>query len=216
MRPQRHHLANPALGLGALPAQDRLRVLTAATEVFATHGYRATTTEHLQFQFDPFAFDSLFADKEDCFLQAHEHHTARARDAIAASAPIDDSWPRRFAAGLWTLLQLIDAEPSSARLVLVEAQAATPTITRHFLETVYSAVPFMREGRLQADEKMPALVDSVLPGGVAGALAAHLIARREAPASSLYRELLRPVFAYYPDNPEVASVLATETLGEPA
>jgi len=216
MRPQRHHLADPALGLAALPAQDRLRVLTAATEVFAFDGYRATTTEHLQFEIDSFAFDSLFVDKEDCFLQAYEHFTAEAYDAIVDSAPLDESWPRRFAAGLWTLLQLIDAQPSAARLVLVEAQTTTPTITCHFLETVYSAVPFMREGRLSADESIPALVDSVLSGGIAGALAAHLIARREEPVSSLYGELLRLVFTQYRQDPELAGVLATETLGEPA
>ena len=84
----------------ALPASERLRVLGAATEVFVAEGYCATTTEQLQLRIYPRIFDSYFTDKEDCFLRVFDHLTGRAREAIVASAPIGDPWPRRLARSL--------------------------------------------------------------------------------------------------------------------
>ena len=207
---QRHQLADPPTGLAALPAPDRRRVIAAATEVFVSEGYGATTREQLQRQIYPRIFDSLFAAKEDCFVQVFDHLTAQAREEIAASTATGESWPRRLATGLRTLLELVDAQPAAARLVLVEAQVATPDIYRRFFDAVKSAEPFMREGRLLADERMPALTDSVLPGGIAGALAEHLNAGREAPVASLYGELLLLLLSYFRNNPEVAAFLSTD------
>lgn len=197
MRTQRNQLADPAPGLTALPARDRERVLADVTEVFATEGYGATTREQLRLCIYPLVLDSLVADKEDCFLAAFDHLTAQARYEMAASAPIDAPWPDRLAAGLRTLLDLIDANPMAARLVLVEAQVATADVTRRFFETVKSAGPFMREGRILAGEQIPVLADSVLPGGVAGTLANHASARPEEPASDLYGELLEVLLSPY-------------------
>lgn len=216
MRAQQQQLADPAPGLTALPAPDRERALAAITETFATEGYGATTREHLQLRIHPFVFDSFFTGKEDCFLAAFDHLTAQAREEIAASAPVADSWPQRLAAGLRTLLELIVAQPLAARLVLVEAQVATPTITGRFFEGVKSAGPFMREGRILAGERIPVVADSILPGGVASILADHVSGRREEPVSGLYGELLQVLLSPYADNPDVASFDAIENLGERA
>ncbi len=208
LRPQRHPLANSAPSLDAPPASERLRVLAAATEVFVAEGYAATTTEQLQIQVYPRIFDSHFTGKEDCFLQVVEHLTGRARAAIVASAPIGDPWPCRLAAGLRTLVELIDADPAAARLVLIESQRAGGTVADRFYETVDSVAPFMREGRVSAGGEIPDLFDSVLPGGVASALVAHLGAGGEAPVSGLYGDLLRVILGYYRGSPEVAEFLS--------
>lgn len=210
MKPKRHHPADPAPSLDALPAPERLRILGAATEVFVADGYSATTTEQLQLRIYPRLFDSHFTGKEDCFLQVFDHLTARAREAIAAAAPIEDPWPRRLAAGLRTLLELIDADPAAARLALIESQGATCTVANRFYETVDSVAAFMREGRVLAGGEIPDLFDSVLPGGVASALVAHLGAGPEAPVSGLHGDLLRVLLGYYRGSPEVAEFLAIE------
>lgn len=204
------------MGLDALPARDRLRVLAATTAVFAGEGYRATTADQLQLRIYPRVFDSLFTGKEDCFLQVFDHHIARAREAIAASASNGDAWPRRLAAGLRALLELIEAEPVAARLVLVESQLATPAITRRYYETVGSVSPFMREGRPAAHGGPPSIADSVLPGGVASTLATHLSVHGEAPVSHLHGELLQLLLSPYQANPEVDRFLSGETLVEAA
>lgn len=212
MRPQRHQLADPPVGLDALPARDRLRVLAVATEVFVGEGYRATTVDQLRLRIYPRLFDWLFTDKEDCFLQVFDHHIARARQAVSASAPNGDAWPRRLAAGLWALLELIDAEPAAARLVLVESQLATPAAARRYYETVSSISPFMGEGRLLADGSPPPMADSALPGGLASTLETHLSRGGEAPVSDLHGELLRVLLFQYRANPEVDRFLTSEIL----
>jgi AcrR family transcriptional regulator len=216
MRLQRHLLSDLAPSQDALSAADRRHDLTAATEVFTTEGYAATTTDQLQLRIYPRIFDSLFTGKEDCFLQTFEHIADEARGHIVTAAQIGDTWPQRLANGLWALLQLVDEEPGPARLVLVEAQVATPAVFGRYFATIRSIAPFMREGRLLADDEMPAMADSFLPGGIASSLAQHLKAGHEAPVSSLYGELLRFLLAYYRDNPEVADYLAAQTLGEAA
>src|SRR5262249_23102809 len=60
VRPLAGPARSPALPLSDLPPQERLRILTAALDVFAAHGYAGTTTAHLQAQIDPEAFNALF------------------------------------------------------------------------------------------------------------------------------------------------------------
>jgi AcrR family transcriptional regulator len=215
MRDQQNDSADPAESLAGLAAPERLRLRSALTEAFVSGHYRATDVELLRALADPLDFDSLFSGKEDCFLYLYEEAVAEARDAILASDRPGEPWSRRLAIAIWSLLAAIDAQPTAARLVLVEAEAATPTIFRRFFETIGSVAPFMREGRLAAEHAMPEITDAFLPGGVATLLTRHLRAGGEEPASALFQPILQLLLTYYLADSEVARVAAEQGLARP-
>ncbi len=203
------------MSLAGLAGPERLRLLGALTETFVTEQYRATDVELLRARAHPLDFDALFAGKEDCFCQLFDGFVAEARETIVASDRPEDPWPRRLAAGLWSLLSLIDARPSAARLVLVGGEAATPAIFRRFVETIEALAPFMREGRFTAEHEMPEITDTFLPGGVAALLTRHLRAGSEEPASDLYQPILRFLLTYYLADAEAACAAAGQGLARP-
>jgi AcrR family transcriptional regulator len=203
--------------LADLSPSDRLRVLAATTETFIAEGYAATTAQHLQAQIEPPVFDALFEGKEDCFLQTYDYLIAEARTAIAASVPTQDRWPKRLAAALSALLDLIDTHNASAQLVLVLAPSASPAAVMHHMKTIGRLTPFMEEGRAlaEADAMIPHLVDSAYPGGVAFTLGRHLLHGEGRPAAEVHTELLRFLLLPYLGDRETEDFLAAQKSGNP-
>ena len=192
------------------PDPTRDRILTAAIELFAVQGYAATTEDKLlaAAELGPTAFRVHFADTEQCFLAAYDLATATARHRLLASVPRHLSWPERLAAGLRTLLELIDANAAASRLVLVQSQCAGEAALERYTATLESFAPFMREGRecSTAPEHLPPIVDTMLPGGVAFSLRRQLL-RGEA-VGTLYPDLLRFLLLPYRGEAETAACLA--------
>lgn len=198
--------------LSELPPQDRLRVLTAATEVFTTHGYAGTTLAHLYAQIDPTAFELLFEDAEDRFLQVYDALVDQAAGLISDALSADSAWPERLADALSAVFDLIAANASSARLVLVEARAATPTVMAHHLATLDALSRFMHEGRSFSDNDIPPIVDTVIPAGVAHLLSARLYARPTDPIDDLYPEMLRILLLPYLGDAGTTAFLSTRPI----
>jgi AcrR family transcriptional regulator len=191
-------------------ARQRRPLLSAAVEVFAERGYPATSVDHLleAMALGRTAFRHRFVSKERCFLAAYDHIVAVAHGRLAATMAGARPWPQRVAAGLWTVLELTDANPASARLVLVESQFAGDAALDRYTATVDSLTPLMREGRQlpSASEQLPPLIDSVLPAGVAFSLRCQLL--RRGPVRDLYNELLRFLLLPYLGEAQTAAHLA--------
>jgi AcrR family transcriptional regulator len=201
--------------LADLPAPDRLRILTAVTETFVARGYAATTVAHLQTEIDPLAFDLLFEDTEDCFLQVYDQLIDQATGLISAALSAQDAWPQRLADGLAAVLELIEANPTAARFLLLVSQTATPEVTAHHMATITSLARFMLEGRALSDDAIPPILDSALPGGVAYILGSHLSTRPSEPIADLYPELLRILLLPYLGDTATTAFLATRPTGAP-
>lgn len=93
----------------------------------ARKGYRAVTVEDIiaHAGVSRRTFYDLFSDKEQCFLVAYELAMDRVLSTIdAAYGAKERPWPERMASGLRALLSLLAAEPSFARLVMVEVLSA--------------------------------------------------------------------------------------------
>jgi hypothetical protein len=177
-----------------LDPHDRRRALIAVTDVFSRGYAQATRPELVHASgLDPVTFDALFADPEDCFLQAYGYAIASAREPILGSFPPNSSWPVRLAAGLRTAIGMIDAHPAEASLVLIEAQRASAATSARHLATIESLAPFFEEGRAlaSADPRLPEMLDMTLPAGIACMLASNLKSHPHEPAIRLYPEALR-------------------------
>jgi AcrR family transcriptional regulator len=208
MKTQRDDSDVVAASLAELAGPEKLRLQAALTEAFIAGRYRAIDIKSLRALVEPLDFNALFAGKEDCFIQVFDQIVAETRDSILASDRPADPWSSRLATGVWTLLTRIDAQPSAAGLVLVQARFATPAIFRRFAKARESVAPFMREGRLAAGSRMPEVSDTFLPGGVAALLANHLKAANEEPVLTLYHSILRFLLPHYLADAEVAVALS--------
>ncbi len=103
---------------------QRERILDAAIEVFAAHGYQGTTIDDIvaAAKVGVGSFYDLFDNKPACFVEAYERIVVDARRRIADAAPDEAEWPEQACAVLRALLELIEAEPVRARVALVEGE----------------------------------------------------------------------------------------------
>ena len=92
-------------------------------------------------------FYSMFDGKEDCFLQAYDRILAIGRERLVAASEEHASWPERACSMLQALLELVAAEPTRARIVLVEAQTAGEAALARYEKTIDEMVPLLRRGR---------------------------------------------------------------------
>jgi AcrR family transcriptional regulator len=157
---------------------QRERILDAAGKVFAKRGYQGTTIDDIvaAAKVGVGSFYELFDNKPDCFVQAYERIVADARERISAAIPVEAEWPEQACAALRALLELIEAEPSRARVALVEVQTAGPeALTRHE-ETVDSVIPLLARGRAAnpALAQLPSHLEEAIVGGLAWLLQQRL------------------------------------------
>ena len=110
-------------------AIQRERLLVGMLRSVSERGYRATNVQDVieRAGVSRPTFYEHFANKDDCFLAAFDTSAARLRDQVAAAAAEGgDVWRDRIRLGFGALLAFAAAEPEAARMVIVEARAATP------------------------------------------------------------------------------------------
>jgi AcrR family transcriptional regulator len=139
---------------------QRERLLAAIAHEVAAHGYRAATiTEVGKFaSVSTRDFYELFGSKEECFLAAFDAVRDHLAELISSAVAAQPDWPHRVIAALSAALDFFAAEPDLARLCLLEAPSATPTIAIRFRETVLACVPPLARGRAE-----PAAPGALLP-----------------------------------------------------
>ncbi len=124
--------------------------------VAAKKGYAATTiTEVVEAAgVSSATFYELFDDKESCFLEAF----AAVTDVLVAHvsgayiAAEGDPWPRRIAAALRAMVELLSAEADIARLAMVEGAAAGDSARQIYGKALARFAPFLEEGREYAGQ----------------------------------------------------------------
>jgi AcrR family transcriptional regulator len=144
-------------------------MLAAMAVALEEHGYAQTTVAQVLkgAGVSRRTFYEQFADKDDCLLAAYEEGERRVW-AQAASAAADvpsvadaaadapdvsdaapgapDIWPTRVHAALGAVLELLAAEPATARLFTLEARAALPQIAARQRQSLDRAAATLRAG----------------------------------------------------------------------
>lgn len=192
-------------------SSPRRRILAAATRAFAERGYRATTIEQLldAAGLERGTFDACFAGKEDCFIAVLDAIIAKARRRVVAAALGPQLWPDRVAAGYSAVLEQIEADRLTARLVLIGVHSGPRTVLDLYLARIEEVGLFMREGRdlLAPGTVIPPMIDTALPGGIAFMLRSQLIEGK--PVIDLYAEGLRFLLLPYLGEPQTKHFIAT-------
>jgi AcrR family transcriptional regulator len=146
----------PLSGPGGLPRayvvrSERERLREAMVRVAAAKGYEATTvTDVVELAgVSRATFYDMFEDKAACFLEAYDAviDVLVAHVTSAFEAAAGEPWPRRIAAGLGALAELLAAESDIARMAMVEVTAAGDDARERYRAALARFTPFLEEGR---------------------------------------------------------------------
>jgi AcrR family transcriptional regulator len=192
---------------------QRARLLDAMVRSVADRGYAETAVADVLAgaQVSRRTFYDLFADKDDCFLQAHAAVLEVVQRTLGEAYQRPGSWPQRIAAGLAALLDLCDREPQVARVAMAEGLGVGPLAQERHCALVLSLAAYFEEGReLSPDRQwMSASTSRALAGGVVTLLRERVAERPSsaAPPPPSLRELLQCALVLYSGHQETLRFL---------
>ncbi len=164
--PGGHH----GLTRAQIAESQRERLLAAITDVVVANGYRAATITEVSklASVSTRDFYGLFEGKEECFIAAFDAVRDYLEGLLTVAIADDADWPHQVIAALRVALDFFTAEPALARLCLVDAISATPSIANHFCQAVLACGPALSRGRAELDDpdSLPPSTEESLIGGV--------------------------------------------------
>lgn len=137
------------------------------------------------------AFYDDFADKADCYLQAHDDGTERVEGLVRAAAKSERGWPGQLRAGLQALLDFLEAEPDVGRALIVEVHPAGPAARERRTAAMRRAAGYLDQARLEQGAKdAPAIASEAVVAGIVAVLHSRLASRQDDGFRELLPELM--------------------------
>ncbi len=138
-------------GIGAEQVAEiqRARMLTAMAEVANERGAANATVARVVARsgVSRRTFYELFSGREDCFLAAFDDGVARLAREVIPAYEAAGPWRAKMRAALTALLQLLDYEPGTGRLVIVETLGAGPRALERRSRVLAQIITAVEEGR---------------------------------------------------------------------
>ncbi len=179
-----HGLGESALGRGhpdghkQVSEIQRARMLTAMMQEISERGAANVSVAHVvgRSGVSRRTFYEIFEDREDCFLAAFDDALEHVAAVVVAAYEEPGSWRARIRAALIALLECLDYDPASGRLLIVESLAAGPRALERRQRVLARIVPVIQQGESegQASTGPPPLTAEGVVGGVLSVLHARL------------------------------------------
>jgi AcrR family transcriptional regulator len=223
-------LAVPSNGLGRERVIEiqRARMLTAMVEVSCERGAGNFTVAHVveRAGVSRRTFYELFADREDCFLAALEDAIARISRCVLDAYDPAASWVVRIRGALVALLEFLDVERDTGRLLIIGSLGAGARTLERRRRVLAEIIAVVDEGRTHTgsptrvqvvkrsvgDEPPPLTAEGIV-GGALAILHARLSADEEQSSSLL--ELAGPLMSMIV-LPYLGAAAARRELARPA
>lgn len=161
-----------------IKAIQRERLILAMLSAAAELGYLGTNVQDVidRAGVSRPTFYEHFANKEDCFLAAFDTSAERLRRKIDTAVRKGEGWRDRVRLGLEALLRFAIGEPETARMMVVEARAASATAVRRRVELMDEFARCLDE---QARELLPggAPQTHITAAGIVGGIESLLYSR---------------------------------------
>jgi AcrR family transcriptional regulator len=183
----------PALRAGAggvhLATVQRRRLIAAMVELAGEYGVDHATVARVSrcAGVSRKTFYDVFADSEECFLAAFDEVVLRFRNAVIEATVGKRRWVDRVRAGLTLLVELVEDEPATGRVLIVEALRAGDRVLDHRRRVLAEIIGVVEGGRLEARSAQPP--PALAAEGVVGAVFSVIHARLSDPVSGPLTEL---------------------------
>lgn len=167
-QPQRHDVN----GIERARVTDiqRARMLNAMAQVACERGASNVTVAHVveRAGVSRRTFYEIFTDVEDCFLAAFDVALGRAYGRVRPAYEAARPWRARIRAALIALLDFLDADRSTGRLLIVEAAGYGIGALRRRQDAIAHIVAAVEEGRSEskAAKSPPPLAGEAVVGAV--------------------------------------------------
>jgi AcrR family transcriptional regulator len=153
-------------------ANHRGRLIAACAQVVEREGYAGASVARIirAAAVSRRTFYEHFSSKEDCFIATYDTVMGNLRDRAVAAVEAAGPWPANVPAALAEMLAFFAAEPTLARLCMVETLAAGPPVSNHHRQTIAGFGLLLQSGRIEAEGGRGAPLDTeeaVIAGVVA-------------------------------------------------
>lgn len=159
---------------------QRGRLLAALAECLEEKGYERTTVSAIgkRAGVSKSDFYKQFESKDACFVAAYDDAVERIRATVKEACAERKDWGSGVLEALDALLQMFEAEPAQAQLVLVEGLRAGRGVYDRYQVAIQSFVPYLRDGAPAptGGESPPEATDEAVVGGIASLLARRVLA----------------------------------------
>jgi AcrR family transcriptional regulator len=180
---------------------QRQRLLVAAGQALAEHGYAETTVEHVLVLagVSRTTFYENFDNKRECVLAAHELAFNRLAGELVGACGTEREWGEKVAAGLGAAIEFAARTPHDGRLLLIDAVAADPVLASRVLASNDFYVGLLRNGREHCPRaaELPELTERALIGAVTSVIGARLMSGQTDRLAELHPQLTELVLLPY-------------------
>jgi AcrR family transcriptional regulator len=192
---------------------QRSRLLAAAAQAVAEHGYSSLAVEHIISiaGVSRSTFYANFDDKQHCVLVAHGEIFDRLAGTIRRACAAEREWPRKLAAGMRAALRFALDSPADACLLLFETVGPDRELSAHVLASNDHLVGMLRAGREYTVEAamLPELTERALVGAATFIVGNRLLQDQQAELWRIEPELVELMLTPYVGREE-ARRIATE------
>lgn len=176
-----------------LAERQRVRIIEAATDVFAKRGFQASTVDNIVAAagIGVGSFYAHFDGKDDCLAQVCAEIGIEVHAGISAAIGDDGSWADRLCDGLLALLHYGAERPLAARVVLLEAQTGGPVALSRYGAMIDEIAAFLRKGREvgKLDPEPPPSFEEATASGLVWLLQGRLVLGEITGVNSLFVEM---------------------------
>jgi AcrR family transcriptional regulator/DNA-binding MarR family transcriptional regulator len=131
---------------------QRMRMLVALAEEVAERGAGNVTVAHVVARsgVSRRTFYEHFKDREECFLAAFDEAVQRVVGIVGAAYEQQSKWREQVRGGLTALLEFLDCEPGTGRLLVVETLGAGPKALERRQNVLVQIFKVVDRGRAEA------------------------------------------------------------------
>ncbi len=175
---------------------QRARMLTAMMQEISERGAANVSVAHVvgRSGVSRRTFYEIFEDCEDCFLAAFDDALEHVAAVVVAAYDEPGLWRARIRTALTALLECLDYDPASGRLLIVESLAAGPKALERRQRVLARIVPVIQEGQSEGKTSTgptPLTAEGVV-GGVLSVLHARLTEAQSSSAAASARSTRSP------------------------
>ncbi len=191
---------------------QRERLIAGLAEAIAENGYSGTTIAHItrHAAVSRRTFYEHFSSKDECFVAAYDTVMAELRQRVSAAFEGAGDWPHAVKAGIGAMLEFLAAEPSLARLCMVEALVAGPVVVERYDAAIQSFVPYFQSGREgrppEVLARLSPTTEEALVGGMVSLISRRIIAGKAEELEELLPDLVEFTLTPYVGSAEAAKL----------